>query len=223
MSENPSYYSILTANVRYDPRLKNYADCKILYSEITALSNKYGYCTASNRYFANLYGRSKKTISKWINLLKDCGYLRIQQIYKHDSREVIERRIYVLSTPIPSEKDRYPLESGDPIPPEVKDNITRENKERDYKKSKIKNNDITNKDVVDMLLDYYAIQSNKWRSTFPDISYSEKIVLGKIIANKDIKDLYEAVDKTVIGATDYPVGYLIKCIKNLPDRKSGQS
>ncbi|MGE9832701.1 conserved phage C-terminal domain-containing protein, partial [Ligilactobacillus salivarius] len=41
MNEKPGYYSILTANVRYDKRLK--ANEKLLFSEITALSNKYGY------------------------------------------------------------------------------------------------------------------------------------------------------------------------------------
>ena len=51
--EKPSYYSIITADVRYDERLK--PNEKLLYSEITALSNKYGYCTATNSYFSKLY------------------------------------------------------------------------------------------------------------------------------------------------------------------------
>ncbi|WP_283581082.1 helix-turn-helix domain-containing protein [Limosilactobacillus reuteri] len=96
--EQPSYYSILTANVRYDPRLKNHADCKVLYSEITALSNKSGYCHATNKYFSKLYDRPVPTISKWINLLKDCGYLKIVMI--KDGKQIKERRIYPISTPI---------------------------------------------------------------------------------------------------------------------------
>ncbi|MBK3956922.1 alpha/beta hydrolase, partial [Staphylococcus haemolyticus] len=44
MSEQPSYYSIITANVRYDNRLTDSE--KLLFAEITSLSNKYGYCTA---------------------------------------------------------------------------------------------------------------------------------------------------------------------------------
>ena len=51
--DNPSYYAILPANVRYDKNLKPME--KILYAEITALSNKNGYCSASNSYFAKLY------------------------------------------------------------------------------------------------------------------------------------------------------------------------
>ena len=51
--ENPGYYSILPSSVRYDENLK--ANEKILYSEISVLCNKNGYCYASNDYFANLY------------------------------------------------------------------------------------------------------------------------------------------------------------------------
>ncbi|MCT7677542.1 MAG: hypothetical protein N4R78_01375 [Lactobacillus iners] len=40
--QQPGYYSILSASVRYDKDLN--ANEKILFSEITALSNKYGYC-----------------------------------------------------------------------------------------------------------------------------------------------------------------------------------
>ena len=100
MNETPSYFSILTADVRYDKRLKNHADCKILFSEITALSNKYGYCTASNGYFARLYDRPKPTISKWINLLIKLGYLKSEMIYKENSKEIKERRLYPITTPI---------------------------------------------------------------------------------------------------------------------------
>lgn len=130
--EQPSYYSILTANVRYDKRLKNHADCKVLYSEITALSNKNGYCSASNKYFSKLYDRPVPTISKWINLLKDLGYLKIEMIYKENSKEIKERHIYPISTPINAGINTYSRrdEGGindnvkPPINADVKDNNT---------------------------------------------------------------------------------------------------
>lgn len=128
--EQPSYYSILTANVRYDPRLKNHADCKVLYSEITALSNKSGYCHATNKYFSKLYDRPVPTISKWINLLKDCGYLKIVMI--KDGKQIKERRIYPISTPINVDVNTYSSKREEginagvkaPINVDVKENNT---------------------------------------------------------------------------------------------------
>lgn len=74
--EKPSYYSILTADVRYDSELK--ANEKLLYSEITALADKYGYCWASNQYFAELYGVSDRSIRDWISHLNKKGYLKVE-------------------------------------------------------------------------------------------------------------------------------------------------
>ena len=42
---SPSFFSVLTANVRYDKRLS--ASEKIFYSEISALTNSFGFCSAS--------------------------------------------------------------------------------------------------------------------------------------------------------------------------------
>ena len=106
MTEQPSYYSILTANVRYDKRLR--ASEKVFFSEITALSNKYGYCTASNRYFANLYEVSKDTVSTWVSDLVKLGYVKREEIRSEQTKEVIERRLYPVATPPMDKKaDRY--------------------------------------------------------------------------------------------------------------------
>lgn len=94
--EQPSYYSILTANVRYDKELK--ANEKLLFSEITALSNRNEYCHANNNYFADLYNVSKTSISNWINHLKERGYLKVEMI--KDGKEIKERRLFPISTPI---------------------------------------------------------------------------------------------------------------------------
>lgn len=92
--EKPSYYGILPANVRYDKRLKPME--KILYSEITALANTQGFCFASNSYFGKLYEVDKKTVGVWINNLIKYGYLKVKMIYKEGSKEVLERRLYIV-------------------------------------------------------------------------------------------------------------------------------
>ena len=77
MDENikSSYYSILPAVVRYDKDLTDKA--KLLYSEITCLCNKEGYCFATNNYFANLYNCTPRAIQFTISKLQEKGYIRI--------------------------------------------------------------------------------------------------------------------------------------------------
>lgn len=129
--EHPSYYSILTADVRYDKRLK--PNEKLLFSEITALSNKRGYCNASNNYFAQLYDVTTVTASNWVNHLKDLGYIDVEMIY--GGKQIKERRIFVNSNPIkenfntPKEKVEDPIKNNfkGGIKEKFKENITRFN------------------------------------------------------------------------------------------------
>tara|TARA_Y100001973_G_C5204596_1_gene340525 strand:- start:2713 stop:3357 length:645 start_codon:yes stop_codon:yes gene_type:complete len=87
--ENPTFYAIIPAKVRYDKDLK--PNAKLLYGEISALSNKEGYCFASNRYFSKLYDVNKNTISSWISDLHKKGYVSVMIV--KEGNEVIERRI----------------------------------------------------------------------------------------------------------------------------------
>ena len=72
-TQKPSYWARIPAEVRYDPHLS--ANAKLLYGEIDALSKKKGYCWASNKYFAKLYGVHINTVSKWVQLLVDRDYI----------------------------------------------------------------------------------------------------------------------------------------------------
>lgn len=76
--EVPNYYAIIPASVRYDKGLP--AGAKLMYGEITALSNAKGYCFASNGYFAELYGCTPQAISKWIKQLECAGYVAIEYV-----------------------------------------------------------------------------------------------------------------------------------------------
>ena len=75
MQNYPNYYAVLTADVRYCPELS--AQEKLLYAEISALSNKEGYCFAGNGFFAELYGLSGTTISHQISHLEKLGFIKI--------------------------------------------------------------------------------------------------------------------------------------------------
>lgn len=89
MKQQPNYYAIISAEVRYDKNLT--ANAKLLYAEITALLNINGECFATNKYFSNLYGKSTVTISKWVSELVANGYISTHYIYKGGTKE-IERR-----------------------------------------------------------------------------------------------------------------------------------
>ena len=60
MENKKNYYAIIPADVRYNKNLT--PNAKLLYGELTALSNKEGYCWASNSYFAELYKVSNASV-----------------------------------------------------------------------------------------------------------------------------------------------------------------
>ena len=70
-----NYYAIIPASIRYDSELT--PNAKLMYGELTALSNEKGYCWASNAYFSELYKVSNVSISKWISQLQKKKYIDI--------------------------------------------------------------------------------------------------------------------------------------------------
>ncbi|AMD94564.1 helix-turn-helix domain-containing protein [Leptotrichia sp. oral taxon 847] len=110
--EKPNYYGILPANVRYDKELKPME--KILFTEISSLTSKEGYCYAKNSYFAELYDVHKNTVGNWINNLVKRGYLKSVIIYEKGTKNIQERRLYIttptnkkIDTPINEKIDTY--------------------------------------------------------------------------------------------------------------------
>lgn len=73
---NPNYWAIMPADVRYDENLKPME--KILYAELTSLTKKHGYCWARNKYFAQLYNVTERSIQNWLANLEKRGYLRTE-------------------------------------------------------------------------------------------------------------------------------------------------
>lgn len=129
MLKNSNYYAIIPADVRYDNRLK--PNAKLMYGEFTCLCNIYGYCFATNKYFAELYNVSTNTISEWINQLKRYGYINVSLIYKENSKEIQERRIYLRDSDHSIKKEwGYHEKSGGGIPKKREDNNTSINNTR---------------------------------------------------------------------------------------------
>ena len=111
----PNYYAIIPADIRYDNRIT--PNAKLLYAEITALTNMNGQCFATNDYFAKLYGVSKVSVSKWIKNLVDFGYIKSEISYKEGSKEIDKRYLTFVKDPI---KEKF----NTPIKEKLKDNNT---------------------------------------------------------------------------------------------------
>ena len=88
-----TYFTILPADVRYDKRLL--ANEKIIYSEILFLSQKKGYCHATNAYFAEVLSASVTSVSKWINKLIKLSYIKMEYKYLENTRRIEERRLFI--------------------------------------------------------------------------------------------------------------------------------
>lgn len=118
----PNFYAVIPATVRYHPDLM--ATAKLLYGEITALSNERGYCWASDTYFANLYSVNPRQVRRWIAQLKDFGFIRVQinkeagnqrVIFLKDSLPLRTKKTY------PTDKKDLPLGQKRPNPTDKKD------------------------------------------------------------------------------------------------------
>jgi len=89
--EKPNYYAVIPSTVRYDQNLT--ANAKLLYGEITCLTDQDGNCFAGNEYFAKLYEVSTVSISKWIAQLINANYITVKYVYKEDTKQIIKRII----------------------------------------------------------------------------------------------------------------------------------
>jgi len=113
--QKPNYYAIIPAEVRYSKKLT--PNAKLLYAEITALSNKDNVCWASNKYFSNLYNVSTVTISRWISSLVKNNFIIRNIIYIKGTKEIDKRYLQLCSEGI-NNIDKTPINKI------VKDNIT---------------------------------------------------------------------------------------------------
>ena len=122
----PNYYAILTSEVRYNENLT--PNAKLLYAEITALINMNGVCFASNSYFANLYGKSKTTVSKWVSELVKEGFVEVKLTYKEGSKQIDNRYITIT-------KGGNIKQGVNPLVKKLKDNNTINNTNITYSNS----------------------------------------------------------------------------------------
>lgn len=146
MVKKSNDYDILHKKILYDKNISSSA--KILFGEIESLCFKEGFCWATNKYFANLYQVSTRTIERWIENLVANNYITRNICFYPNSKQVKKRILKIkvtnMSVPpddlvrsLPTKICGYLLtKTSDRI---YKYNITRKN-QKDISEKKIKKN-----------------------------------------------------------------------------------
>ena len=188
MENKKNYFAIIPAPVRYCKKLK--ANEKLMFGELTALTNEKGFCYASNDYFANLYGVSKTSVSKWISSLEKNKFIRVKMIYQKDTKQIKERRIYISTllkkTSIPiEEKLNTPIEEK--LKVNIYNNINNINNNNSTKFEKRQYSQITQKafsHFADLFPEKYRpktqLQKNKWLDCLEKIQKIDKYNLREV-------------------------------------------
>ena len=86
------YYAIIPASALYNNELK--PNQKILYAVITSLSNKEGYCYATNKYLAEKLGVEPNTVSSWITDLKRKEFIKVELIRNEKKTNREKKNLY---------------------------------------------------------------------------------------------------------------------------------
>ena len=154
------YYAIIPATVLFNEKIK--ANEKLLYAIITVLSNKEGYCFASNSYLGKLLNAKPHTISKWVSHLKELGFVCLDMI-KNEKGEIIQRRIYPNDTPYTINRT-YPYSI----------NGTEGMSQKGQYNNIIDNNINNNK--IDRLFNYIIDKEKEFPEEFINVEYNEIIV-----------------------------------------------
>lgn len=192
LENKKSYYAIIPANVRYDDDLT--PNAKLLYGEVTALCNEKGYCWASNSYFADLYGVSNVSISKWINQLVKNGYLTSQLNYKEGTKEILNRYLRLVNDPIKEKFNTPQRKVNDPIKEKFKDNTTSNNTINNTTNI-LSSNKLPESELKSDFETLWSIYPNKKGKAKALTAYKKAIKDG--VANTDIEKGIKAYSKEI--------------------------
>ena len=118
----PSYWAVLPATVRYDEKIP--ASAKLIFAEISALTEKRGFCYASNEYLMQLFGVSERTLQRHLKALEGRGYI---QILDGDGG-VGRRKIFAGINPL-GNPDKIDGVTPSKLSPNPDKNVTHNNKE----------------------------------------------------------------------------------------------
>ena len=188
--EQPNYYAILPANVRYDRTLS--ASEKLFYAEIGALTHKDGRCWASRRYFADLYGVDERTISRWTTKLAERGYIEVRVI-RNAQKAILRRNIALKVFHTPSDKNVPTYGQKCPYPSDK--NVAENNTSNNNKVSKVNARPVEN---FDSIIES-ATESSELREALIEFVKFRKLI-KKPMTNKALELIIGKLNK--IATTD---------------------
>ena len=149
-NEQQNYYAVIPSVILNANDLTS--DEKLLYALITSLSNEKGYCYASNSYFAKRFGKTDRSIKRWLQALTSKSYVTSEVIYREGTKQITNRYLRI-ARDVPRGRDKYD--------PRGRDKYVLDNKK-----------DINNKDIN-------IKKINKKKFLKPDLIDVEKYFLEK--------------------------------------------
>ena len=222
--ETPNFYAIIPADIRYSKELSMFQ--KLLYAEITALTQKDWYCWASNSYFAELYDMWETYISKQISDLAKKWFLEVFI----DKKAGNKRSIYVgkirkaswktVSTIAIAENNKTSCTKlQDPYCEKVQENNininNKNNKEKNIKKEKSFFNFFEDLKILkNYNFDFYKFKDKSWELIFENEEFCRELQFFYKM-RKEIKApmTARALELLCLKAWNYNLDIFIKMIQ----------
>ncbi len=214
-----------------DEKLLKYPKSIILLGEIVSMLNVTGEFFMSNSTIAKRLHCDRKTVINYINLLEKEGYINRKIIKDPQSGAIKGRIISAGDTLVKSASLGWcsPFHQGS------EQEFTGVVKQRSPKKNKLKehHNRSINKSLskeererdanaIEILITYLNHCAEEWRRPLITFSDTEIKKMVKAVHGKDTRALKEVAEKTVVYGEQYPQGYLLTCIKNLPEEVANE-
>ena len=209
-------------NIARDPVLLDKTPKGILLmGEIVSMLNVTGKFFMSNAEMAKRLRVSQGTVKNYLDLLEERGYIVRKIIYKENSKQIVGREITLGQSAVLGWGNA--LTEGRSIakprvgqPTDHKKNSLREQSKRTFNNLSQEEKE-RDKNTIEILINYLNHCAEEWRRPIITFSDSEINKMIKAVHGKDTQKLKEAAEKTVIYGEQYPQGYLLTCIKNLPE------
>ncbi len=208
-----------------DKKLLKYPKSIILLGEIVSMLNVTGEFFMSNSTLAKRLNCEPRTIINYVNLLEEEGYISKKIVRDTENGAIKGRIISAGDTLVKSASlgwcPTFHQGSEQEFTGVVKQRSPKKNKlkehhNRSLNKSLSKEEKQRDANVIKILINYLNHCAEEWRRPIITFSDSEINKMIRAVHGKDTRKLKEAAEKTVVYGEQYPQGYLLTCIKNLP-------